>query len=64
MVSGKIRMLISILHYLGIERLGVYHRLPNMALFVPVFPEILNRLLIFSKPIVTSIIRTLDNTQA
>lgn len=40
-------MLAGMTGCLGLEGLGIYSSLSNLALFVPVFPEILSSLLIF-----------------
>jgi hypothetical protein len=44
-------MCLSMWHHLGIERFGIYFSLPNVALFILVFLEVLSRLLIFFVPI-------------
>lgn len=49
--------------HLGREGLGIHPSLPHLALFVPVFPEILSKLFIFSEPVVTFMISALDGVQ-
>jgi hypothetical protein len=49
-------------HFLGIKVLGMYSSLTNLISFVPDFPEILSKHLIFSECVVLFIISALDGT--